>query len=190
MKKIIYLFLLTVSFTAFAQMQEKKEKIAPAKNEFKIDAFDLAFMRAFDFSYERVDNQNMGYGVSLLLNFQDDDLYYEKFAVTPFFRMYFFNKQDYGARGFFAEVYTKFASGENPEDYYEPVYDNNNYSSTYKEYYHDFFDVSFGMGLGWKWVNKNGFSVEASLGGGRYLGFDKHSPEFSGRGGVSFGYRF
>ncbi|MBE7645116.1 hypothetical protein F7644_03855 [Tenacibaculum finnmarkense genomovar ulcerans] len=58
MKKFIYLFLLTVSFTAFAQTSE--EKITPAKNEFKIDAFDLAFMRAFDVSYERVDNQNMG----------------------------------------------------------------------------------------------------------------------------------
>jgi len=40
-----------------------------------------------------------------------------------------------------------------------------------------------------KWVNRNGFVIELSLGGGRYLGDndDSLSPEGFFRGGVSFG---
>ena len=183
MKKIIYIILVTISFSSFAQTDtssvQTREISTIAKNEFKIDAFDLAFLSTLDISYERVHNSSMGYGVSLLLNFNKEDTFNDKFAITPFFRMYFFNKQDYGAKGFFAEVYSKFTSGENRE-----------YFLSDEEQTKDYFDISLGMGLGWKWVNKNGFILEISLGGGRYLGLDKNSPELSARGGVSFGYRF
>lgn len=176
MKIYICILLVIISFSSFAQTEELDRV---AKNEFKIDAFDLAFLSTLDISYERVNNSSMGYGVSLLLNFNKDDGYYDKFAITPFFRMYFFNKQDYGAKGFFAEVFSKFVSGEN-RDYF-----------SFKEVEDvDYFDMSLGMGLGWKWVNKNGLTLEISLGGGRYLGIDDNSPKLSGRGGISFGYRF
>lgn len=188
MKKIIYFVLITISFSSFAQIQvtaveEAKKSMVP-KNEFKIDAFDLAFLSTLDISYERVDNSSIGYGASLLLGLNEEDIRNEKLAITPFFRMYFFDKTDYGAKGFFAEVYSKFVFGELSDIYYD------SFSSTYKESNNEFFDISLGMGLGWKWVSKNGFILDVSLGGGRYLGIDENSPEFSLRGGVSLGYRF
>ncbi|EDP98310.1 hypothetical protein U8527_20160 [Kordia algicida OT-1] len=146
-------------------------------NEIRLDAFDAAFFSALDFSYERVNDNDFGYGASLFINLRspdEDAAYYEKVAFTPFFRFYFFNKEDFGAKGLFAEVFTKFASGDNPE----------------KDFDEEYFDAALGLAIGKKWVNKRGFIFELSLGGGRNIGLDDNAPEFTFRGGFSIGYRF
>lgn len=146
------------------------------KNEIRLDIFDAAFFSAIDFSYERVSDNAIGYGASLFVNLRDpknDFAYYEKIAFTPFFRFYFLNKEDYGAKGLFAEVFTKLASGEDP---------NNSQS--------DYFDTAIGFSIGQKWVNKRGFILEISFGGGRNIGLDDKSPAATARGGISIGYRF
>ncbi len=173
-KKSIYILCFLMSFQSFTQT---KEANMGGKNEIKIDAFDLVFLTTLDMSYERIHNSGMSYGISALINFKDNDGYYEKFAITPFFRLYFFNKQDYGAKGFFAELFSKIASGNNWELFS---------GQEEKEY----FDVALGFSIGKKWINKSGFTFELSLGGGRNLGLDKNSPDLTFRGGFSFGYRF
>lgn len=175
--KLLTLFLL-IGFQSYAQEQDSDDAygVGDRKNEIRLDVFDAAFFSALDFSYERVDDSAIGYGASLFVNLKDpkdDAAYYEKFAFTPFFRFYFFNKEDYGAKGLFVEVFSKFASGENPDDLQE-----------------DYFDAALGVAIGKKWVNKRGFMLEISLGGGRNVGLDDNSPEFTFRGGISLGYRF
>jgi hypothetical protein len=179
--KLLVLFLF-VGFQSYAQdtMSDDQFGVSNRQNEIRLDVFDAAFFSALDVSYERVDDSAIGYGASLFVNLRDsDDGYYEKFAFTPFFRFYFFNKEDYGAKGLFLEVFTKIASGED----YDNIFDGSDEEV-------DYFDAAIGVGIGQKWVNKRGFSLEISLGGGRNIGLDDNSPDFTFRGGISLGYRF
>lgn len=175
--KLLLLFLF-IGFQSYAQDTNSDDQygVGDRKNELRLDVFDAAFFSAIDISYERVDDNAIGYGASIFVNLRDTDedaAYYETFAFTPFFRFYFFNKEDYGAKGLFVEVFSKFASGDN--------FDNSE---------EDYFDAALGVGIGKKWVNRRGFMLEISLGGGRNIGLDDNSPDFTFRGGISLGYRF
>ena len=99
--------------------------------------------------------------------------------INMLMAIYFFNKEDYGAKGLFVEVFSKFASGED----YDDVFNNGDEKV-------DYFDAALGLSIGKKWVNRRGFMLEISLGGGRNIGLDDNSPDFTFRGGVSLGYRF
>jgi hypothetical protein len=179
--KSLLLLCLLVGFQSYAQENDDQYNIGDRKNEIRLDVFDGAFFSALDLSYERVDDTAIGYGASLFVNLRDtnDGGYYEKFAFTPFFRFYFFNKEDYGAKGLFVEVFTKFASGDD----YDNIFDNDDNEV-------DYFDAALGVAIGKKWVNKRGFMLEISAGGGRNIGLDDNSPDFTFRGGISLGYRF
>ena len=76
----------------------------------------------------------------------DSPVWVENFSITPFYRYYFFNKEDYGAKGFFVEGFGKLSFGDNS-------YENINYNNDLDE--ENFTDLSLGMALGQKWVNKN-----------------------------------
>ncbi|MFK7747404.1 MAG: hypothetical protein AB8B65_03360 [Kordia sp.] len=177
--KLLALFLL-IGFQSYAQdtdtMSGDQFSIDNRQNEIRLDVFDAAFFSAIDIGYERVNDNSIGYGASLFVNLRDpgdDAAYYEKIAFTPFFRFYFFNYEDYGAKGLFAEVFSKFASGDNPDNLDE-----------------EYFDAALGLAIGKKWVNRRGFMLEVSFGGGRNIGLDDISPDFTFRGGISLGYRF
>ncbi|MBC8754470.1 hypothetical protein H2O64_07285 [Kordia sp. YSTF-M3] len=179
----LFALFLLLGFQSYAQdtdSQDDQYGVGNRQNEIRLDVFDAAFFSAIDLSYERVNDSSIGYGASLFVNFRDTDDggYYEKFAFTPFFRFYFFNKEDYGAKGLFVEVFSKFASGE---DFV--IFDNTREDI-------DYFDAALGLAIGKKWVNRRGFMLEISLGGGRNIGLDDNSPEFTFRGGISLGYRF
>jgi hypothetical protein len=83
----------------------------------------------------------MGYGASLLVNFNPDNDYFENVSITPFFRMYFDRDEQYGAKGFFVESFLSFYSGDNNFDYI-----GNNTNDSY-------FDTALGFSLGQKWIN-------------------------------------
>ena len=181
--RTLFALIFFIGFQSYAQdtnSQDDQYGVGDRKNEIRLDVFDAAFFSALDVSYERVDDNAIGYGASLFVNLRDsnDGGYYEKFAFTPFFRFYFFNKEDYGAKGLFVEVFSKFASGE------DFVF----FDDTEEEV--DYFDAALGLSIGKKWVNRRGFMLEISLGGGRNIGLDDNSPEFTFRGGISLGYRF
>ncbi|NJN50098.1 MAG: hypothetical protein HC798_02325 [Polaribacter sp.] len=149
------------------------------RNELKIDAFDLAIFTAIDIGYERVFKEKTSMGISMFINFNPEETYYEKFAITPFYRFYFFNNLEKGNNGYYFELFSKLASGKNIE-----LINYNNQPNA------DYFDINLGASVGKKWIHEGGFVLEISLGGGRNLGLDKNSPEFAFRGGVSVGYRF
>ena len=62
-------------------------------------------------------NSSSGIGATLFLNLgsSDNDLgsfWNDKFVITPYYRFYFTKSEDFGSKGFFAEVSSKFAFGE------------------------------------------------------------------------------
>ena len=176
MKKLLILLVCLLGIqNTFAQEEEKELKpLDERKHEVKLDGIKLIAGTILEGTYEYVQNKNSGFGVSLLVNLDRDNDYLEDFSITPFYRAYFFNKQDYGAKGFFVEGFGKYVSGD------EVIF------SDRTEDYNDF---SLGMSVGQKWVNSNGFVVELLVGVSRALGGDVgHDAYF--RGGIFVGYRF
>ena len=172
------LFIILLAITSFSFSQEEEQKTnAQRIHEIRLDGVKLIAGPIAEATYEFVKNENSGYGVSILANLGSD--YNEDFSITPFYRMYFFRKQDYGANGFFVEGFGKLATG----DEYEYVYDGDEEKNSYT-------DFSLGMSLGKKWVNKNGFVFEILIGASRALGGGDSGPEAYFRGGLFVGYRF
>ncbi len=190
MKKTITLLALIISSFGFAQENTDDEpvnlnEINNKKHEFRIDVLESLLLPAIDISYEYVLSRYSGVGASINVNFQDEDSdFRQEFAFTTYYRQYFFNKKDYGARGFFAEGLLQYASGENGNF----LFGDNGLDESERGNWNKF---GVGVAIGQKWVSRNGFVIELSVGGGRYLGGDDGiSPEGFFRGGLSFGYRF
>ncbi len=139
--------------------------------------------------YEYVLGRYSGVGVDLNIGIQDDDDidFTETFSITPYYRQYFFSKEDYGAKGFYGEGFLKVHSYE---DRYFVNF--NGFGSDVEE---SFTDVALGVGIGWKWVSDSGFLIDLNLGIGRNFGLPDEPdnlslPEVVGRGGLNFGWRF
>ena len=211
MKKLILcVSLLSITFYGFSQNEDTNkellrttEKILEAvtqqsdsaraasirvtTNEIGLDVFDLAILRTLDVSYEYIKNSEFGFGVTGRVSLNSDGgsgiTEGEKYSITPFFRYYFFNKQDYGSKGFYAEVFLK-CFGVSIDQY---NYDSYGSISSGKDNY---FDAALGVGLGYKYVNRRGFTVDLNLGLGRSLGLSDRGDVAVGRGGITFGFRF
>ena len=178
MKKIIYLLALLVTSISFSQ--ESEPKIEFKRNELKGNALFLV-LGSFDVSYERILNKESGVGISVNLPF-DKDNWDINYAVTGYYRYYFGKKP---AAGFFGEA---FGMLNNVDDY---VYfdEPNNY--TWKQ--ETLTDFALGIGLGGKWIAKNGLLLEINAGVGRNLfnnQYDDRDYELIGRAGITVGYRF
>ena len=188
MKTITFTLALLFSLTVFSQGYRGSYRInknvqqnykgSSHLSEIKIDAAKLSIGGILEASYEFIGNDASGYGVSVLLNPRENDAYFEKFSITPFYRMYFLNRQHYGAKGMFIEGFSKFSFGTDDDDYYDSYNDN------------EYFDTALGLAIGEKWVNNNGFILEIFAGGGRTLGLSEVSPEGFFRGGIFIGKRF
>ncbi len=170
------------------------------KDELKIDAFYLIFAGALNVSYERLINNESGFGVNLILsNGKEIDT---KFSLTPFYRFYFGKRQP--NTGFYFESFASvntfnydalISGGSNT---YDPVSGYYNYSNPIFEK-KTATDFALGLGLGAKWITSNGIILELNTGIGRNLLNDYSSGnkdklptslKILGRGGVSIGYRF
>ena len=183
MKKISFLFLaICYSITSLGQSDDLP---ANRQHEFRFDAIEAIASANLEISYEYIVNKYSGFGGSITVGLDNDDISNLRFAITPYYRQYFFNKKDYGARGLFVEGFGQFSVFETLE-------------STFNNIVGDSFDVeettesAFGLGLavGQKWVSKNGFVFEISTGLGRRFGSDiQDVDEFFFRGGILIGYR-
>jgi hypothetical protein len=166
------------------QIEEFSNKIG--KNEFKVDFLDLLVFPALSVGYEKVNNSSTAFGSTLFLNLGGNDSdWNDNFAITPYYRFYFLESEDYGGYGIFAEIFTKFAFGD-AEKYNEA-------SNTYDE--DNYFDMALGLAVGKKWINRNGYTFELLLGVGRNLLYDDSTDSFdrsaaSGRANISIGKRF
>ncbi len=118
------------------------------ENELRINALSFLTVSDINIFYEKILNRSSSFGLSMFINGGDDvgDITERKFAINPYYRFYFYNSKEYGARGFFVEGFSSFASLESES-----------------------LQVSLGMTIGQKWVNTNGFSFELFLGLSRYI---------------------
>ena len=179
-------------FTVIAQEEETESEkrlnsFSDAKrHELSLDVTASLAIPALQPRYEHILGRYAGIGVDLFLALSDDEINYdelEKFSITPFYRQYFFSKEDYGAKGFYGEGFLK-AYTYKTEEYF--------YGNTVKK--ENYFETALGVSIGWKWVSNSGFMIDLSFGIGRNLGFTSQPEELRiatiPRGGVHFGWRF
>lgn len=176
-------------FQAFGQESDNIDNSAAteevSKTELRINALTLLVGPALDISYEHVLSNSSGLGGSLLLNFGGDNYGSQKFALSPFYRFYFFDQKDYGARGLFVEGFSSLAIVEPYAEWVE-LRD----GSYMEQDQGNQFQWSVGFAAGRKWINQKGFSFEIFLGVGRYLLSTETTDEVHPRIGASFGKRF
>ena len=144
-------------------------------------------------AYEKTNNSYSGFGSTLFLNLGggEDSVgsnYSDKFILTPYYRFYFLESEDFGGYGIFAEVFTKFVFGK---------YDSENRLGSNNDLTGNYFDIAPGLAVGRKWINRKGFTLELLFGVGRNLLLDSDNENYynnrtSGtvRAGVSVGKRF
>jgi len=149
------------------------------QNELRFDFLSLLAYDSFSATYERMNDTSTAYGVSMLINLGGDNGLNDNFAVTPYFRIYFLESEDYGGYGFFAEVFSKLGFGESEVDNSDVL--------------ENYFDVSLGVAVGRKWINRKGYSFEILFGLGKNLLYDNDHidrSETMGRLSISLGKRF
>jgi len=192
MKKTLLILFFLVPLYIISQEVQKVEVVKSdtqienlnellGQNEIKIDFLDFIIFPALTLGYEKNRNSSTAYGATMFINF-DTDLgseWNDKFAITPYYRFYFLESQDYGGYGVFAEIFTKFSSAKTE-----------NYSDAKSESYTD---ISPGLAVGRKWINRKGFTFELMFGVGRNLLYDEDVNGMNTatiRSGVSIGKRF
>ena len=192
MKKILLILFFLFPLYIISQEVQKVEVVKSdtqienlnkllGQNEIKIDFLDFIIFPALTLGYEKNRNSSTAYGATMFINF-DTDLgseWNDKFAITPYYRFYFLESQDYGGYGVFAEIFTKFSSAKIE-----------NYSDAKSESYTD---ISPGLAVGRKWINRKGFTFELMFGVGRNLLYDEDVNGMNTatiRSGVSIGKRF
>ena len=194
-KKQLVLILLIISFIAKAQnktdaneteSQKSMTELSKKKrHSLSLDVIAGLVFPAFNPRYEYVLNKYSGIGADLNINFDDENgsQILEKFSFSPYYRQYFFSKEDYGAKGFYGEGFLKFYTYENE------TYSFGDSISTNTEAY---FETALGIGIGWKWVSNSGFFIDINGGLGRNLGFvdDPNDRDLTGKFGVNFGWQF
>ncbi|PPK93648.1 hypothetical protein LY01_02431 [Nonlabens xylanidelens] len=202
MKKLLLIItIFFISTNCFAQegqnddqtdSQKRLDKFNEAKkHEVSLDVVAAIAGLGINPRYEYVLGRYSGVGVDLnigILDNEDKFDYYETFSITPYYRQYFFSKEDYGAKGFYGEGFVKVFSFE--DGYFISDFNGGrNVTESYTE-------AAIGVGIGWKWVSDSGFLIDVGFGIGRNFGIadDRNEtfdlPEVTGRGGVNFGWRF
>ena len=197
MKNLITLFFI-ISLTSYSQDKIQQVEVVKTDTqieefskqigtkEFKLDFFDLLVFPALSVGYEKINDSSTAFGTTLFINLGGEDSdWNDNLAITPYYRFYFLQSEDYGGYGVFAEVFTKFAFGD------AEVYNDISNTSVDENY----FDMALGLAVGRKWINRKGFTLETLFGVGRNLFFDEGSDSgdrsaASARFNISIGKRF
>lgn len=200
MKKQV-LFIGLCLFWAVGIAQSKNSDNATINNrELTINVFNVLLFQSADISYEKFLNDESSYGVTLLFDLRGDKrfdsdapLYFETFALVPYYRIFFGKKPN---AGFFAECFASYSKGS--RDYYNYDYDlvypcdgSKDCYTEYRDYtsiekYHAF---NLGFSMGGKWITSNDVVFSAYGGVGRAIASQKGPTAFP-RIGVSLGKRF
>jgi hypothetical protein len=173
MKKQLFLILLTISFIAKAQNKTDSKETENQKHmtehskikrhSLSLDVITELFFPAINPRYEYKLNKHSSIGADLNININADkgSKNSEDFSFSPYYRQYFFSKEDYDAKGFYGEGFLKFYSDK------------------------DYFETAVGLGMGWKWVSNSSFFIDVNggLGPNIYQGF-------TGKFGVNLGWQF
>ncbi len=190
MKKIITLLFLTTQVVALSQTNEnsatQETEENPKKNEIRVNPGMLMFYMP-EISYERIFAKNHTIGVSFGVSLQDESNIGIKYMITPQYRMYFGKKS---ANGFFMEASASVYE-ERAYNYYW------NYNSFYSSISSRQTNIGLGIAAGGKFITKNNWTGELSIGVGTgllhrnqqpyyYYNYNQYYPRVS----FGFGKRF
>ena len=129
--------------------------------EIKIVASDIILVPAFHIYYEKLIDQASSYGFGLMQALEDrEGPVSRQFAISTFYRIYFLNRQDFGSKGNFVELFSSFANVKNFE--FGQMFVGRENDETFSRF-------SIGAMFGKKWLTRNGYSIETFAGGGSYL---------------------
>jgi hypothetical protein len=202
MKKLLLLIAcVAVSSLSIAQedqtdsQQRLDDFTAAKKHEVSLDVLAGLAIPSFNPRYEYLLGRYSGVGADVFISLENEEDgidFYEKFSFNPYYRQYFFSKEDYGAKGFYGEGFLKFYSFEDFVDFRDS---SGAFIDTREETY---FETAIGVGIGWKWVSDSGFLIDLGFGIGRDLGISDYKDQDSWngkgdvivRGGLNFGWRF
>jgi hypothetical protein len=175
MKKALFIIVAFCICPAVFSQETATVKIEP-KNEIKLN---LGMFLALypEISYERILGDDLGFGVSAAVSLDDDSE--NIFQITPYFRFYFGGKP---TRSFFIEANMGLVGFK--EENYSYYYD---YSSSQSYDYSEKNVVDFGLGvaIGYKYINRKGFTGEIYAGVGRTFD-DRAYPRL----GITIGKQF
>lgn len=177
MNKIILTALIVcISFVSSAQVDNENDTPYFGKHEVRLNAIVLV-VGAVEINYEYLLNENSGIGLGGFLAYDEDVKEDIEFFISPYYRYYFGKKY---AAGFFLEGFGMLNRTDRDIDFL--------FEDNYKNFVTDF---ALGIGLGGKWITKNGFFGEVNYGIARNL-FKADESEFDliGKFGISIGYRF
>jgi hypothetical protein len=164
------------------------------RNEISLNILNTLVFGALDISYERiltnhssissevfskVFNKNKGEKGDLSKTYAKD------FSLTTKFK-YFLDEKNM-AWGYYAEAFGMISSGVNEKKV--SIIDRETGNSKEIEAELEYIDVAFGIGVGRKFISKNGFFLDAAFGIGRNL-FQKDAPVVVILPNINIGYRY
>lgn len=176
MRLFLFLFFIFLSFHGNAQQNNP----TTLRKELSINALNILVFKTLDFTYEIHLNEESSFGLNTFLSLdgksrfdKDAPYYYEAFTLTPFYRIYFSEKEN---AGFFVEAFATYATGS--------------YDDSQVNVYNDFNELAIGFSLGKKFITKRNFVAVIYAGAGRYMLENENAPGVVPRIGISFGKRF
>lgn len=164
------------------------------KSEVQLNVLNLLVFGALDVGYERIINDHTSAGVEIfskVFNKNEGEktdfskVYAKDFSITA--KLKYFLQEDRTAWGYYAQAFGMFSNGTNEVTMEFPNSETGEPEE--KEVDMEYTDLAFGVGVGGKWISKQGFLVDVSFGLGRNL-FDKYSPDIVILPSVLIGYRF
>ncbi|AZA90058.1 Protein of uncharacterised function (DUF3575) [Chryseobacterium nakagawai] len=178
-KSFLLVIILFTFYSVHAQNSETNGDPYEKKNEIKLNLIS-PLSGAAEIGFERYLNKHSSLGISALVvydNTKEDDMNY---YISPYYRYYFGKKY---ASGFFVEGFGMFTSIDRKK-----IYAADNLTFTEGK---DVYDLALGAGLGWKFVTKKGFVLEANAGYGRLV-FNANKTDHNQviKLGLNIGYRF
>lgn len=180
----------TAQGNTYNQQQDHRDL---AKNELSLNAFNILIFGVLEGTYERVISEQSSISVDVFADVFDkregenidfSELYTRDFAITTGFKFFF--SEDKVARGFYAEGFGMLSTGETSESR-ETTGPGGELNYTEMEV--DYTDFALGLGLGGKFVARQGFLIDVSFGLGRNL-FNNDSPVLVIQTAINVGYRF
>ncbi len=190
MKNILFLLVLLITFSNYAQTDKF--------NEVRLNAFSLIASRTVDLTYERVLNFESSVGLSVAFDVTGGKVYNlfninQSYAITPYYR---YHMPKHIANGLFVEAFLSANGGKIikdrlDEDIQDIIEDEGiDIEDDPDNVAFEYGDFAFGVGGGYKYISEGGFVGEIYGGAGRNLSGDVKSPVILPRLGISFGFRF
>lgn len=165
-----------------------------AVHELHLNILNVLVFGALDVAYERILTDHSSVGVELFTKVFNKNagekgdlskIYAKDYSITTKFK--YFLDDETVARGYYANVFGMFSNGTNEVNLKFPNSETGELET--KEVDMEYTDLAFGVGVGGKFVARQGFLVDVSFGIGRNL-FDKYSPDIVILPSVYLGYRF